>query len=234
MIDTLPEVEVDDELDDIRESLPWYVRWGRAAVALVAVVGMLYLSGAHEYFLFQRTPERIEQEEIESELDAMELLVPVKVLVLQNEEAGGSVRDEEDARRLVENAARIWEQANITLVLDDIVFVPVTAEEMSLFRAEPRQFMAGLERFDPGAINVFLIGVIGGGINGLSFGGVRAVMVADFTSVYDFRTLAHEIGHQLGLGHVAPDRGRLMFRGANGFALTAEEIARARSWAERF
>ena len=72
------------------------------------------------------------------------------------------------------------------------------------------------------------------GINGLAFGSARAVFVADFTTVIDFRTFAHEIGHVLGLGHVPRDRGGLMFRGANGFNLTLEEVMVARERAEEF
>jgi len=48
-------------------------------------------------------------------------------------------------------------------------------------------------------------------------------MVADITTVFDYRATSHEIGHVLGLKHVVPIN-RLMARGVNGFDLTDEEI----------
>ena len=53
-------------------------------------------------------------------------------------------------------------------------------------------------------------------------------MVADETTVYDFRATSHEIGHVLGLSHVGPVS-RLMARGVNGFNLIEFEIEVARN-----
>ena len=58
--------------------------------------------------------------------------------------------------------------------------------------------------------------------------------VADYTTVYDFRVLAHEIGHLLGLSHVPVDRNRLMYQGANGSELSLEEIMRSLEIVTRF
>ena len=52
-------------------------------------------------------------------------------------------------------------------------------------------------------------------------------MVADRTTVFDFRANSHEIGHVLGLQHIGPVN-RLMASGVNGFDLTDEEIEIAR------
>ena len=68
----------------------------------------------------------------------------------------------------------------------------------------------------------------------MAFGGLRSVAIADYTTVYDFRALAHEIGHLLGLSHVPVDRNLLMYQGANGSELSLEEIMRAREIAPRF
>ena len=65
------------------------------------------------------------------------------------------------------------------------------------------------------------------GPNGIAFPGNR-IMVADRTSVYDFRATSHEIGHVLGLRHVGPVS-RLMAMGVNGFDLSEEEVDIARS-----
>ena len=59
--------------------------------------------------------------------------------------------------------------------------------------------------------------------NGLAIAPSLA-LVADITTVNDFRATAHEIGHLLGLNHTAPDRGRLLYRGANGTKLNEQEV----------
>jgi len=71
------------------------------------------------------------------------------------------------------------------------------------------------------------------GINGLALVNINSVLVADFTTVNDFRTTAHELGHILGLGHVNPEN-RLMARGKNGELLIEEEILITRENAVRF
>ena len=93
--------------------------------------------------------------------------------------------------------------------------------------------MQTIDAFSPATINVFLVGNLGG-INGISFGGLSSVAVADYTTVYDFRALAHEVGHTLGLSHVPEVRGRLMYQGANGSLLSSKEIQRARIGAQTF
>ena len=52
--------------------------------------------------------------------------------------------------------------------------------------------------------------------------------MADYTTVNDFRTTAHELGHILGLNHVEPIN-RLMARGKNGEILLSEEVFIARN-----
>ena len=70
------------------------------------------------------------------------------------------------------------------------------------------------------------------GINGLALTRINTAFVSDFTTVNDFRTTAHELGHILGLRHVAPE-GSLMARGRNGEFLSKDEIEIARGNSER-
>ncbi|MCH7911244.1 MAG: zinc metallopeptidase [Candidatus Hydrogenedentes bacterium] len=56
--------------------------------------------------------------------------------------------------------------------------------------------MDSIEEFNRSNINVFLLGNLKG-INGISFTGSNAVALADYTTVYDFRALAHEVGHAI-------------------------------------
>lgn len=144
----------------------------------------------------------------------------------------GSKRDEENIRRLIENASHILAQADIELVLEAIHNVQKTDEEIRFLLDNTSQIPLQISEFDSGSINLILSYRLRG-INGLALGGIQTTMVADITTVYDFRATAHEVGHILGLSHTDESRNRLMFRGANGSDLTEEEIFRMRQTAER-
>lgn len=204
----------------------------RAVVALVVIIGFVYISGVYQYLFYQRTPSSAEQQYVESEIDAQNISIPLTVFVVLSDGLRRSERSEEDLQRLVENADRVWEQANIDLEIRDTHFLLQTEEEIELLFVAPSLFIQNVDEFDSSAINVFLVGNLNG-LNGIAFGGLHVVAVADYTTVYDFRVLAHEIGHVLSLDHVREDAERLMYQGANGFTLTLEEIMRAREAAER-
>ncbi|MEX1014203.1 MAG: hypothetical protein WDZ80_03525, partial [Candidatus Paceibacterota bacterium] len=76
-------------------------------------------------------------------------------------------------------------------------------------------------------INVFLLRRLAG-INGVAFMGLNTLAVADLTTNYDFRVLAHEVGHLLGLGHITLNKKRLMHQGSGGYMLTLKEAKIAR------
>ena len=202
-------------------------------VSLLVVVGLVYISGVQQYFFYQRTPTTAEQPLIESRVDAELLVVPLTIFIITGSQEYGSVRTDENALNLVENASRIWGQAGVTLSVENIFTVVKSDIEIQAFSSAPVEFIQTFGAFDPATINVFLVGNLGG-INGISFGGLRSVAVADYTTVYDFRALAHEVGHTLGLSHVPELRGRLMYQGANGSLLSSEEIQRARLNAQGF
>jgi len=207
-------------------------RYIRGIIALVVIFGMLYISGIYQFLFYQRTAPSIVQENIESVLDAEGVTIPLTVIILKNDEALGSQRTKEDVIRLVDNASEIWKQANIQLLIQDIFVLDVKDDEIEVFFSTPRLFIHSIEEYNSETINVFLTRTLNG-INGIAFGGTNSVAVADYTSVYDFRALAHEVGHILGLTHIQ-NNGRLMHQGANGFELSLEEIMRAREWALRF
>ena len=193
-------------------SLTWRVTKG--IVALVVVFGFVYISGIHQYFLYQRTPPQIQQQEVQSQLDAERFVVPLTIFIMDSQ------RVEEDIVRLVENSDRIWSQASIDLEITSIQELNVSTENL-------QEFIQTFKEYNSSTINVFLVKNLNG-INGISYSGLSAVAVADYTTVYDFRVLAHEIGHILGLSHVPVDKSRLMYQGANGFNLSLQEITRAR------
>ena len=204
----------------------------KGLIALAVLLGFVYLSGFDQYFFYQRTPDRLQQEPVVSAIDAEEIFVPLSLFILRNDEDNGSLRTKENALSLVKKASQIWEQANIELKIHNLYELERTDEEISVLLDSSHLFFQRVEQFDASTINVFLVARLRG-INGLAFGGFRAIAIADYTSVYDFRALAHEIGHILGLNHVE-NAGRLMHQGANGFELSLPEILRARERAARF
>ena len=215
--------------DEPIQPSPWWIRTGKIIVTLIALGGILYLSGGYQYFFFHRTPFGAEQTLVPSKIQAPAITIPVIVHILSG--AVGSERTEQDAERLVENANRIWNQANITFALADFLYPEVTNDDLRRFEHDPYGFIANSATEVPGAVNLYLTPTLSG-VNGLAYGGTSAIAVADYTSTLDYRTLAHEFGHFLGLPHVANPKS-LMSSGATGVELSLEEITQARQVAIR-
>lgn len=216
-----------EEEDDQIQPIPRWKRIVRGGIALVAIAGLIYLTGVYQHFLFRRTPTGIEQPVLPSKTEATEILVPVIVHILSG--PAGSARTEADVERLMRNANNIWAQANIAFRVQEVRHISATADELRVFELQPHTFIQDSDSYDPRVANLYLSRTLAG-VNGLAYGGTNAVSVADYTSTLDFRTLAHEFGHLLGLDHVA-NRHQLMSTGASGTELTREEVAIARGWA---
>ncbi len=216
----------EEEIEEI-PPISWKARLWRILGALVAIASLLYLSGAYQFSFYRRTPAGIEQPPIEAKFEGETITLPIRINVFMSEKLGGSSREREDTNRLIANASRIWEQAGIILALESFELVYLNSDELRMLRRDPVRYLETLaiQPRSP-SIRAFFVHDLAG-INGLAYGSSGAIALADHTSSFDFRVLAHEIGHILGLAHVS-DPNRLMFSGANGTELSADEVERAR------
>ena len=156
------------------------------------------------------------------------IVLPVKVhIVVDDSGIYTSSRNEENILFLLEKANKIWGQGNIHFQIEEIIITNVS------FTAIPNVIngntfeISNHENFEENKINLFLVQNLNN-INGLSLKDINSIFVSDHTTVNDFRTTAHELGHILGLSHVGPSN-RLLARGRNGEILTDEEISTARN-----
>ena len=117
--------------DEVEVSI--FSRVLRSVVALVVISGLLYISGVYQFFIYQRTSPSVNQAEVVSRVDAQTLSVPLTIFIITGNESYGSIRSEENALHLVENASRIWDQAGITLTIKNIHTISKSDREMKIF-----------------------------------------------------------------------------------------------------
>ena len=155
------------------------------------------------------------------------IIIPVKAhIIVDSSGVYTSSRNEENIISLLEKANLIWNQANIYFQLEEIVVTNVDFGAISNAINGNNFEISTNKNFADDKVNLFLAQNLNN-INGLALGNINSVFVSDYTTVNDFRTTAHELGHILGLNHVIPQN-RLLARGKNGEILLSEEIFIAR------
>ena len=175
------------------------------------------------YFVYNREIAILQNSEIKQNL----LLIPVDLYIIKYDNKSlSSARDEENINEVFRKVNDIWSQANIKVYVEEIKEMIVDEESNYYDLNLLLEYMTESGNYDPNRINAYFAKTLHGS-NGIALLGNR-IMVADETTVYDFRATSHEIGHVLGLQHVRPVS-RLMARGVNGFELNDEEIEVARN-----
>jgi len=191
-----PQPDFFPEEEDIIEERPSFFRTlFFSTVAFVVLASFLWWTGGANIFRYRETPV-IEQQPVESTLEAETLTLPINVIVFRSDGELGSQRDQGNIQRLVTNTSQIWAQADIALLTDGIHDVLLDDDVLNGFLDDPAVLIQDIPSYDPGAINLFLMRKLRG-INGIAFTGLQSAAVADITTVYDFRATAHEVGHLL-------------------------------------
>ena len=155
------------------------------------------------------------------------IVVPIKIhLVKDPSGLYTSRRDDKNVSKLLADANRIWAQANVSFRVDEIVQTALGSSAIPNALGGNFEELRQHENLDRERVNVFLARRLlhpQGSMNGIALRALDSMLVADDTTVNDFRTTAHELGHLLGLVHVEPPD-RLMARGKNGEALSEAEV----------
>lgn len=225
-----PEDFNDDEYEPIEISRT--TRIIRTVVGIIGIIAILQFSGLYQYAFFRRTDPQVTQTPIENIQAQKMVSVPLSVYIVKSDSPLNSSRDEANVRDIVSDAQNIWQQAGIQLDIQTIEEVELSLTDTLPLYAYPRELIKNRPSNDSNGIKVFFTRTLNG-LNGIAYGKSNSLTVADFTSNQDFRVLAHEIGHLLGLPHIA-DTNSLMFKGANGTDISVEEINLARNFAVNF
>lgn len=203
----------------------------RASIAVVFILAMLFLyGGLYQYLQFTTTSDNISAGEYQSLIHEPAIPIPTTLFMLIDENTDTTV----NAERLVDRANQILSQAAVEMRLDGVEEIQLSGTNISGFRLvrDPTTLRELLPMMDADRLNVVIAGGLGG-VNGVAFSGQQVVAVAEYTTSYDFRVLAHEVGHALGLDHVR-DRSNLMYSGSSGTELRLDQATQAYEAAASF
>ncbi len=167
-----------------------------------------------------------------------ELNVPISIRFVQADSSVYTTqRSYASAQMALDNANLLWEPAHVHFSILDDRYVSVMPSDLTRLLSVqtvaevPSVFSTRLNP-NPNVPVVYFVGTLGGP-NGLTVHDAKIAFVADHSSSSDYRTLAHELGHVVGLEHVT-DEDNLMASGQSGTTLTESQIESARQGAQAF
>ena len=203
---------------DQETSLEWRIVSG--VVAFFCIVALLFMYGGRQFVRFLPTPDAATVPTQAQVIDAENVVsVPVSVFVLKQDETAEAVNTD----ALIEKANNILHQAAIRLSVKNRRTVNIKGRSPlgigDIADAESRRQY--VENVPEETINIFITQSLDG-LNGIAFAGQRTVAVAEYNTGFDFRVLAHEVGHALGLDHVSSGE-NLMYSGSSGIRLKKQQ-----------
>jgi len=200
---------------------PWYVRWGRRVIGVVFIFAMLFLGGIYQFGLFQQTPASTPAGQYQPAVDKQTISIPATVYVL--DQASQDRPPATTTKRLIERTNTVLTQARVQLEPATTTVISTEDLQSSTGRlaASPDTLKDQLPALRSDRLHIIVSRGLGG-LNGVAFPGERVVAVSEYTTSFDFRVLAHEVGHILALDHVN-DKANLMFSGSSGTDLTADQ-----------
>ncbi len=223
---------IDEEIleeDFVGEDLSFFKKTPvKIFFALILIISLIYIStGIREYFFYRRTPISVQFQPSGMVVDEEEIVVPVSVFVIR-ENRFKSARTDEEVDHILENGFRFFEEANISFSTRRIVDLYIESDN---FLTNHSAFLKSVDDYDRQKINIFLTGHLDGN-NGIAFMGLNSLAVADYVTAHDYRTLAHEIGHILGLGH-SNHPASVMYQASYGTRFSLDEIEKMRRYARK-